>query len=227
MPKTTAAAKAARQRQIVEAAYRCFARQGFHHTSMRDIYQEAHLSAGAVYHYFASKADIIAASFHSDAERSRPVFDAVQRRHAPVPALLELFGFFFAGLEDAAAIGAGRVNVQAWAEALHDPSLLATIRLAFDGYREALLDIVADAQRTAAINPHLDPRAVAHALISLYLGLELQKAWDPALDVLTYREAVLALVGGTFMVPDGNLGRIGDGRGRQWEDRDGQLNHGT
>lgn len=207
MPKTTEADKAARRTQIIDAAYRCFARQGLHHTSMRDIYQEAQLSAGAVYHYFASKEDIIAASFQFDADRSRAIFDAAQQRAAPLSALDDLFGFFSAGLEDAANLGACRVNVQAWAEALQTPHLLATIRQAFDAYGTALSAIVTEGQQSSTIDARLDPQAVARTLIALYLGLEVQKAWDPLLNVSTYREVVTALIGGTFSRPDGEGGR--------------------
>ena len=61
MPKVTEAHRAARRRQVLDAAAACFARQGFHRTTMRDIVSEADLSPGAVYGYFASKADIIEA----------------------------------------------------------------------------------------------------------------------------------------------------------------------
>ena len=38
----------ARRRQILEGAARCFARDGFHSTTMQDILRETGLSAGAV-----------------------------------------------------------------------------------------------------------------------------------------------------------------------------------
>ncbi len=60
MPKVTEVHSAARH-QIIDAAYRCFARKGFHQATMRDIYAEANLSPGAVYHYFDSKDAIIQA----------------------------------------------------------------------------------------------------------------------------------------------------------------------
>ena len=55
MPKVSQEYSEARRRQIIDAAYQCFARKGFHQTTMRDIYAEAKLSAGSVYHYFDSK----------------------------------------------------------------------------------------------------------------------------------------------------------------------------
>lgn len=51
--------EAKRKREILEAASRCFVRDGFHAASMRSICAEAGLSAGAVYNYFASKDAII------------------------------------------------------------------------------------------------------------------------------------------------------------------------
>lgn len=49
-----------RRDAILEAATTCFVRHGFHASSMKDISAEAGMSPGTVYHYFASKADIVA-----------------------------------------------------------------------------------------------------------------------------------------------------------------------
>ena len=114
MPKVTEAHSVARRQQIIDAAYRCFARKGFHQATMRDIYAEANLSPGAVYHYFDSKDAIIQASFEFDYERSLALFEAALLRDDPLQALYELIDFFFRGLEEAAALGAPRVNVQSW-----------------------------------------------------------------------------------------------------------------
>jgi AcrR family transcriptional regulator len=50
-----------RQKQILEAAIREFARHGFHAARMEDIARESGLSKGAVYLYYKSKDAIIAA----------------------------------------------------------------------------------------------------------------------------------------------------------------------
>ncbi|MBW8820389.1 MAG: helix-turn-helix transcriptional regulator, partial [Streptomyces sp.] len=51
----------ARRRQILDGAAVCFARNGFHATSMQDVLKEADLSAGAVYRYFSGKEELIGA----------------------------------------------------------------------------------------------------------------------------------------------------------------------
>src|SRR5262249_43088830 len=61
MPKVTEEHLQARRRQILSAALRCFARQGFHRTTMQDIFREAYLSPGAVYTYFSGKDELIGA----------------------------------------------------------------------------------------------------------------------------------------------------------------------
>src|ERR1044072_1008423 len=61
MPKVSDDYLAARRQQILDAAAACFARDGFHRTSMQDIVRESGISAGLVYRYFAGKDDMIAA----------------------------------------------------------------------------------------------------------------------------------------------------------------------
>lgn len=61
MPKRSQEYRDARKDQILAAAKRCFVRNGFHETSMQDLFAEIGLSSGAVYRYFASKEDVILA----------------------------------------------------------------------------------------------------------------------------------------------------------------------
>lgn len=48
-----------RRRQILDAAIRVFARQGFHTTRVADIADEADVAYGLVYHYFSSKENVL------------------------------------------------------------------------------------------------------------------------------------------------------------------------
>ncbi len=194
MPKVSEEYALARRQQIIDAAYRCFARKGFHQATMRDIYEEAELSPGAVYHYFASKEEIIAGSFNFDYERSIDLIQAARDSEDPLAALQELFGFFFGALKGAAALGAGRVNVQGWGEALINPRIHQTIRRVFDSYRDVVSQAIRKAQASNHVDQPLDPLAVSQALLSLYCGLELQLALDPELDVDKYAAVVWALL---------------------------------
>lgn len=72
MPKLKPDTQRARRERILDAAEACFARAGFHRTTMHDICKEAGISPGALYVYFASKEDLIAGL----AERDRAEFQA-------------------------------------------------------------------------------------------------------------------------------------------------------
>ncbi|MEZ4863939.1 MAG: TetR/AcrR family transcriptional regulator [Caldilineaceae bacterium] len=194
MPKVTEAHSAARRQQIIDAAYRCFARKGLNQTTMRDIYGEAQLSSGAVYHYFDSKDAIIQASFEFDYERSLAIFDAAIASEHPLQALHDLIDFFFQGLASAAELGATRVNVQGWGEALVNPPLLTTIRRVLDFYLETLTQLIRKAQGAGQLDPALDPQAVGRILLSLYYGLELQKALDEEVAIEPYARAIKTLL---------------------------------
>jgi len=55
MPKIAEQARAARRDQIITAALACFARSGYHATTMADVAAQAGLSKGTPYLYFESK----------------------------------------------------------------------------------------------------------------------------------------------------------------------------
>ncbi len=61
MPKISDERKLERSQQILDAARRCFIDKGFHRASMSDVIRESGLSAGAVYSYYSSKEELIAA----------------------------------------------------------------------------------------------------------------------------------------------------------------------
>jgi TetR/AcrR family transcriptional regulator, fatty acid metabolism regulator protein len=64
-----------RRRQILEAAIRVFARQGFHACRVSDIAREAGVAYGLVYHYFDSKEQILNELF---AERWSLMLSAIE-----------------------------------------------------------------------------------------------------------------------------------------------------
>ena len=55
VPKIAEAARAARRDQIIAAALTCFARAGYHATTMADVAAQAGVSKGTPYLYFESK----------------------------------------------------------------------------------------------------------------------------------------------------------------------------
>ena len=55
--------QADRRRQILDAAVKVFARSGFHTSRVADVAEEAGVAYGLVYHYFASKEELLETIF--------------------------------------------------------------------------------------------------------------------------------------------------------------------
>src|SRR5690554_4319560 len=129
MPKVTEEHRAARREQIVVAAMKCVAAEGFHKTTMAHVIAESGLSAGAVYGYFRSKEELIAAI----ADRAVGLISGVMgdlRGQDPLPdpaAVLEVFAATIEHQARTAEVDITRVAVAAWAEAVRDPAVLARV----------------------------------------------------------------------------------------------------
>ena len=67
----------------------------------------------------------------------------------------------------------------------------------FDGGADARVDAKAAGQ----IDPGLDPIAASQVVLSLYFGLELQKALNPALEIDPYAAAAKALFRSARPIP--------------------------
>jgi AcrR family transcriptional regulator len=161
MPKVSEAHLEARRRQILDAAAKCFAREGFHRTSMQDIVRESGISAGLVYRYFTGKDDVIAAivdEWHDQRESIKDV---------------ETYLKYLRSVGEPDQASRNRLGVQVWAEALRNPSILELSLRNVDDPRKAAAGLLSDLP---------DPDAMARVLIAIYQGLVLQTAWDETVD---------------------------------------------
>src|SRR5579872_572808 len=84
MPKISAAHEHQRRTQILQAAMRCFAHQGYHATSVDDVVRESGLSVGALYSYFPSKEDLFLALSDDRADQTLAYLNDVFRRPGPM-----------------------------------------------------------------------------------------------------------------------------------------------
>ncbi|MER6601858.1 TetR/AcrR family transcriptional regulator [Streptomyces parvus] len=170
----------ARRRQILDGAARCFARNGFHATSMQDVLKEVGLSAGAVYRYFPGKEDIIAAITEETFAVIRSAFEGAARMTPPpTPDVLlgQVLGRVLAGqvhgLERRTFAALG---VQLWSETLRDERLAALLDETYATMRVAWAKLV-DAYRSAGIlgSDVLDDH-VARTMIATAQGFIVQEA---------------------------------------------------
>jgi AcrR family transcriptional regulator len=201
MPKVSREHMENRRRQILDAANRCFARVGFHNATMQDVIREAGLSAGAIYNYFSSKEDIIAAIAHErharEAEASRAAEDDVNA-HA---ALMQLARAFFGRLASPGEEEERRVGVQLWAEALNNKRLLKVVLQGTAEPRRVLAGLIGRLKSSGDISCEMNSDALARLLIALFQGLVLQKCWEKDLNIGPCMDAVLWLAERTFGAP--------------------------
>ena len=202
MPKVTAEHVDARRRQILSAALRCFAREGFHRTTMQDIFREAELSPGAVYSYFKGKDELIAAIIvtivgfiaESAALFGEPLPEGRLRRAGE--ALAELIAAYRSADFGSAAERA-RIFPHLAGEQQRDTTLNAAARAGFDGLRASFAKLARAAQERGELDPGIDPDAFSRLPIALLHGMLIQLGvYGDELDLDAYARAAQALLDG-------------------------------
>jgi AcrR family transcriptional regulator len=195
VPRVSDAHREQRRQQILDAARRRFARNGFHQTSMQDILAEAGLSAGALYRYFRSKEEIIAAiAEEALAQVTAPMGPlAAQQPAPPLDAVIERL---LTNAEDVNFLpdGLAYIAPQVWAEALRNPRLRELVQTKFAEVRSAIAGIVRAEQTAGRIPADADPDDVAGFLFGSLLGYVLQRVLAGTVDPRSYSAALRALV---------------------------------
>ncbi|GIJ38136.1 TetR/AcrR family transcriptional regulator [Micromonospora andamanensis] len=195
MPRVSEEHLAARRRQIVDAARRCFLREGFHRTTMQDVIAEAGLSVGAVYRYFPSKASLISAIAEETIGGAEEVLDELARQDPPLP-LDKALEYALAYMENQAGDdGVLRIAIQVWGEAQRDPALGEFAASRYTKLRGHFEVLVRRAQEVGELPAEADPAAVAAALFGLLPGWFLQRIITGGPDVATYLSGIRVLFG--------------------------------
>jgi TetR/AcrR family transcriptional regulator, transcriptional repressor of aconitase len=208
MPRVSQSYLESRRRQIMDAAVTCFAREGFHRTTMQDIVAETGLSAGAIYRYFRSKEDIVAAiAAEHHAAEAAALAQAAAGGGDVAAALRHLVGVSLGRLADPAEQRWRRVTVQVWGEALRNERVMGIVRDGLDEPVRILAGLFRRGQRDGGLPPALEADGAARVCASIFQGLVLQQAWDPQLDVEGYIRAVLALIDALVGTPEEAQGR--------------------
>ncbi|MEV0900575.1 TetR/AcrR family transcriptional regulator [Actinoplanes sp. NPDC049802] len=194
MPRVSEAHLAARRRQIIDAAARCFVRNGFHQTSMQDVIKEADLSVGAFYRYFKSKNELITAIAGEKISAVTGLLDGLLALD-PMPPIPEILDRLLGIIDDAAAEdGTIRIAVQVWGEAVHDPELGALVAEIYGRVRERATATAEKALATGQLPPDADVDGAGAALFGLVQGYILQKILLGGIDRRTYVSGVRTLL---------------------------------
>jgi len=171
MPKVSDEHRAARREQILDAALRQVAAQGFHRTTMADVIAASGLSAGAVYGYFRSKQDLIRAVAQRVAGTIASTIDALgdtESLVAPDRALETVLDRVLGPAENGYDMPA--VAVQVWAEAARDAEVREILGVELRQVRNCWRDYARRARDGGLLAAHADPVAAGDALMAMMPG---------------------------------------------------------
>jgi AcrR family transcriptional regulator len=194
MPRVSDEHLAARRAQILDAARRCFLRDGFHNTSMQDVIAEAGLSVGAFYRYFRSKNELVAAIAETVIGQAEEVFAQLFAQD-PRPPLVDAVDRTLEFVDaQTGPDGMLRLALPVWAESLRDPMLAEFVAEKYERIRSHFVTVAAQARQAGELPPDADVEAVGAVLFGMVPGYALQRILTGGPDKKTYLEGVRALV---------------------------------
>lgn len=167
-----------RRDRILNAAETCFARNGFHRTTMNDVAAEAGMSAGNLYRYFANKEAIVTGLTERDRELIACDFESI--------AAQPDFFTAFAALGRKHLIDEPREKtillMEIWSEAGRNP-VIADLCAGLDrAIRDDLTRMLELARAQGAVHPATDLTAATLVILTLADGLMKRRALEPDFD---------------------------------------------
>ena len=194
MPKVSDAHRAARRRQILDAAARCFIRNGFHATSMQDVFHESGLSAGAVYRYFPSKHAIVTAIAEETVAEITQAVDRIVDAD-PLPSIEEAMAGVLAVAERRTGPdGVARIALQVWGESQRDAALGEFVADRYREIRSRFVHLVRRAQAAGEVPAEVDPERLGAVLFGARIGYIMQQLLVGDLDPAGYRAGLHPLL---------------------------------
>ncbi|WAZ20066.1 TetR/AcrR family transcriptional regulator [Streptomyces cinnabarinus] len=190
----------ARRRQILEGAARCFARNGFHATSMQDVLKEVDLSAGAVYRYFSGKDELIAAIVKGVLAEVRAAFEELTRQSPPPPPDVlvgEVLGravgiWGTLSVDDEPVFP--RLIMQVWAETARNPELAVVMDEVYGVVTTAWVRVAEAYQEAGMMRTDIPAEHVARTMVAVVQGFIAQQSLLGAAPVEVLQDGLRAVM---------------------------------
>ena len=165
-----------RRSQILDAALICFAKRGFHQTSMHDISAEAGISVGLIYRYFENKEAVISAM----ADRHKKEISEVLQRAKQAPTLLESLEILFTAhcCEEATRVVSAFV-VDLYAEASRNPRVADLVRDVLETAMAGVTELISKAPEAQNTTRGLSPAEMAELIFAVARGMLMLDALRP------------------------------------------------
>jgi len=178
-----------RRAQILEAARACFRERGFRQTTIEEICAEARMSPGALYRYFDSKADIVAAIALDARAGAEAMLDRLTTAEGLIDGLAEMARAFFEAFEG----GDAALLADIHAEAARDPLLANALQQRDRIAVGQVASAIEKAGRAGAVYPALSPEEAAEMLMAALEGLAIRRTLQAGHGGAVRRFRTLAL----------------------------------
>jgi AcrR family transcriptional regulator len=176
VPKIATEVREQRRHELIDAAWRCVARVGYHNLSVDDVCAEAGLSKGAFYTYFGQKLDLLVALLDEDAASLEGLIAELGEAHASgVERIRRYLRAVLERGEDRAVV---QMRADLWAEVRDDPEVQERFAEAVRQRRALLAGWVEEAVRSGEL-ADIPANAFASILLALADGLMLHNSIDP------------------------------------------------
>ncbi|MFG3022689.1 TetR/AcrR family transcriptional regulator [Streptomyces sp. NPDC048254] len=193
MPRVSQQHKEDQRAGILAAARPCFVRNGFHRTSMLDVFAEAGKSAGAVCRYFPRKEDLIvgvaAQNLDDITEVLRTALSPRDGRRGVGQVMAELLEAVIERHRDKQL---ATVALIVWSEAMHNPALAERLEAATVDMSQTMAALVREHQQ-ARDWTEAPADALAKVILSILPGFLLDLALLGPHGVAAFPDAVRTL----------------------------------
>jgi AcrR family transcriptional regulator len=165
------------RKQLIEAAAKCFAEQGYDGTGVAMICESAHVSKGAFYHHFDTKQAIFLALMQQWLEGLDHQLDAFQTSMQSVPeGLQSMTGLLGAVLE----VGGDQLPMylEFWSRATRDPQVWQETIAPFHRYHTFFGSLIRTGIDEGSIR-EVDTDHAARVLVAFAVGLLMQGLLEP------------------------------------------------
>ncbi len=200
-PSSAAAKRSERsaptRRQFVDAAIETLQSDGYAGASARSIAERAGLNQGLIFYHFGSVANLLLAALDAVSEERLRIYGAeVSGVNSPARLVDAAEGIFRNDL----AAGYITVLAEMMAGASSTPGLGPAVASRIQPWREFAQSTIEASLGDSPLSAVLPAKDVAHAVVALYLGLEmlshLDGDADPALALFAHAKQVAALFEG-------------------------------
>src|SRR5213594_2847384 len=168
MPKVVPEYKEEAKNRILEAAYNVFAEKGYRQATMDDVASKLGVSKGSLYLYYESKEELFEAIARTAPRALKEIlYSSFNQKMNPVQSASEFFDKMLKRYGSNSGLSFEIVS-----EATRNPVVRRVLRENHDEYTKILMGFFQEMRRKKLVGEDLDLRALSHALIALWNGLE-------------------------------------------------------